>query len=435
MKKLGLLFLIFFSANAFALPQVTFLIEEQYVSENDGLVTVTASLDSPATALVTVPFTVSGTANPSNDHDLRNDAFVFTAGTSRSTVTFRVFTDTRNEIEETIILDLQSAINADLGVEITHTVFLLNNDGILLPEISFAAVSQSENEGNIANVIVNLSEPSNQIVTVSFSVTGTSDSADHNLVDSVVTFFPGETSAIMSINLVDDGIVEGAETIDIQLLSPMINASPGANTQHTLTIIDSSSGPILIPSSFFFTWKRTNIGTGTCEESYEADDDGLQDESQGAFASFLSSGVTMAYSWRKFMDNTTCSGINYLEDGMILSANVLSAGTNTFEAIFTISDLLRIAQGTSNIDLNNYNAGAGACAKNDWASGLPYYSNNMPWLPSCSSTEGINAFTFSNVAVGFSFRLRGTITGATTLLLEETINGGATWTTWATFSR
>ncbi len=434
MKKIFLLLLIILSANAFSVPVVSFLAEEKYASEVDGIVTVTALLDSSASGVVTVPFIVSGTANPNNDHDLKNEAFIFSPGTRSSTLSFRVFKDTRNEARETIILTFQAAVNANLGSRKVSKIFLLNEDGYSLPKISFSSSAQSLEEGEVAEIEVFLSEPSSQIISVAYSVSGSSTENDHNIVDGVMTFFPGETTLILNVSIFNDEISEGVETLELKLLSPIINARPGEFSQHVVSISDPVAENQEIPASFYGEWKRSNIGTGVCEENYEADDDALNDESQNALAVFTSD--SLVYFWRKYMDNTSCLGGNYVEDGFVSTVKIMTKSETSFDAEITISDLYRVAQGNSSDDLNNYSSGAGACAKNNWAAALPYYSADMDWLPSCGATgEGINSFTFSDVSIGLTIRLRGSITSGTTALIEESIDEGASWSTWMTLQK
>ncbi len=429
--KAGIIFLGFFLTQiCWALPQVSFMVDEQYVSESEGIVTVVAQLSSPAVGVVNLPFTVSGTTNPANDHDLIDGTFVFAPGTSFSTVTFNVFSDTRNENTETIILNLQAPINAELGLITEHIVYLQDNEGIDLPSIVFTSSTQTINEGATANVLVELSETSTQIITVRYSIGGTSDGADHNLVDGVITFFPGDLSSTLSIDLYDDGLIEGNESLEIQLLSPVINAKLGPTNQHILTIEDSSSS-LEIPVAFHGEWNRNNIGSGTCEEGHEADGDGLNDESQNALATF--SANQMSYYWRHYMDNTTCLGSNYSEDGFVSSVFVLNATSTSFEAQITINELYRISYGSATTDLNNFNAGSGACGKNDWIAGQTYTLADIDWYTACASGgEGINSFTFDNVTIGQNILLRGSITGANTGLIESSDDGGLTWDVWMT---
>lgn len=109
------------------------------------------------------------------------------------------------------------------------------------PTVQFVSSSSSGSESvNIVSISVVLSAASSDTVTVNYTVSGTvtGGGVDHNLSNGAVTFNPGETTKNITFTVTDDTSAETSETIIITLGSPT-NATLGANTTHTYTILDN----------------------------------------------------------------------------------------------------------------------------------------------------------------------------------------------------
>ena len=109
------------------------------------------------------------------------------------------------------------------------------------PTVEFAADGSSGSEAvSPATLAVNLSGASGETVTVDYSVTGGTaigGGVDYTLASGTLTFSPDDTVEDVQIAIVDDSLDEADETVVITLSNPN-NATLGANTTHTYTIID-----------------------------------------------------------------------------------------------------------------------------------------------------------------------------------------------------
>ncbi|HUW83276.1 MAG TPA: Calx-beta domain-containing protein, partial [Phycisphaerae bacterium] len=113
------------------------------------------------------------------------------------------------------------------------------------PTVEFDAVSSSGDESvTPVNLSVSLSAASDQTVTVDYAVTGGTavDPNDYAIAAGPLTFDPGVTQQDIVITVVDDGLVESDETIEVTLSDPS-NAILGTNTVHTYTINDNDVYP------------------------------------------------------------------------------------------------------------------------------------------------------------------------------------------------
>lgn len=114
----------------------------------------------------------------------------------------------------------------------------------VIPMLNFGP-SQTADEGSAVTVELLLNgEAISYPVIIPFTVGGSSSSPDdHDLADATVTIESGR-SVSFTVNLVDDAVAEGTETIDITMAG-LINAVPGAVNTHTIRIVETNVAPSL----------------------------------------------------------------------------------------------------------------------------------------------------------------------------------------------
>ena len=105
------------------------------------------------------------------------------------------------------------------------------------PIVSFSP-GQLIAEGSSVTVQARLNGPAAVYpVTVDYTVSGTADSTDHNAVSGTLLFNSPDTTATLSVDITDDALVEGEETV-IFNLSDVSNAVIGTGDTHILTIVE-----------------------------------------------------------------------------------------------------------------------------------------------------------------------------------------------------
>ncbi|KKM70126.1 hypothetical protein LCGC14_1443850, partial [marine sediment metagenome] len=127
------------------------------------------------------------------------------------------------------------------------------------PTIQFTSASSSGDEGTTpVNPELMLSAVSGQDVTVDYTLSGTATGGgtDYTLAAGTATITAGSTTTNIILTIVDDPLDEPIETIILTLSNPT-NATLGANTVHTYTIIDNDAPLVLIISGTV-----TNGGSG-----------------------------------------------------------------------------------------------------------------------------------------------------------------------------
>ena len=107
-------------------------------------------------------------------------------------------------------------------------------------DVNFKTTLQNtvETMGTVTVEVV-LNEVTTNDVSVPFSLTGTAvQGSDYTITPSPVVIPAGSTSTTISVNLVDDGLTEGDESIILGLNTPS-NATKGPQNIHTIIVTDA----------------------------------------------------------------------------------------------------------------------------------------------------------------------------------------------------
>ena len=222
-------------------PIVRFNNATASVSESGLGETINISLNTASGREVRVDF-----IRDANDTADNGDATVigspgtltFDPGQTNKTILLSVNSDTIDEDDETVLVNLSNAINATFGAA-THTLTIVDND---TASVSFASASSSVDEDSSGgvNITVRLATASSKTVTVPFSLNGgttATEGADFALgTQSPLVFAPGTTQLVIAVDVPDNPPGnESNERVIIDLGTPT-GAPLGGTTRHTLTI-------------------------------------------------------------------------------------------------------------------------------------------------------------------------------------------------------
>ena len=114
--------------------------------------------------------------------------------------------------------------------------------GRITPKIDFTVTSGSGIESTTpVAVSVKLNYISNYYSYVDYSVTGgdADPVLDFSLVSGTVEIASGQSTGFFNIGIIDDGIIENSETIEVTLSNPVAPAVLGTNQVYTYTISDN----------------------------------------------------------------------------------------------------------------------------------------------------------------------------------------------------
>jgi len=227
-------------------PTVAFSGTASNAAEATTAVTIPVTLSAAYANTVTVDYSVTGgTATASGtDFTLTAGTLTFTSGVTSQNISITVNNDVLDEANETIIITLANPGVATLGTNTVHTYTIDDDDAA--PTVTFSAATSNSTNETAANrtIALTLSAASGQSVTVAVTdlLTGNATSGtDYTAIANSVTFNPGETTTNITVAVISDTLFEGNETINLQISTP-VNATLGAQTTHTFTIIDDELG-------------------------------------------------------------------------------------------------------------------------------------------------------------------------------------------------
>ncbi|HKU76166.1 MAG TPA: FG-GAP-like repeat-containing protein [Pyrinomonadaceae bacterium] len=217
-----------------------------------GNAAVEVRLSNPSFQTITVSFaTASGSATAGTDYVTTSGDVTFNPGETLKTIPVQVNGDNIDEINETILVNLTSPVNATLGTA-QGTVLIQDDDG---PTLSIGDVSVTEGNSGITNAVftVTLSSASVQDISVNFStVDGTAFSGfDFLRIFSNTLFIPaGATSATITVRVLGELVIENDETFFVNL--QFASSATIADGQGQGSIVnDDSNGKLQFSSATF----------------------------------------------------------------------------------------------------------------------------------------------------------------------------------------
>ncbi|WP_071191886.1 choice-of-anchor L domain-containing protein [Trichormus sp. NMC-1] len=257
------------------------------VTPNPGVFTLTRT--GSTTNALTVNYTNAGTASNGTDYSNLPGSVTFAAGSATATVTVNPIDDTIIEGTETAVLNLATGTGYTLGAATSATVNIADNDIPPLPVITVAATDASAAETatgvtpNPGVFTLTRTGSTTNALTVNYTNAGTaSNGTDYSNLPGSVTFAAGSATATVTVNPIDDTIIEGTETAIFNLATGT-GYTLGAATSATVNIADNDFPIITVaatdanaaetatgvtPNPGVFTLTRTGSTTNALTVNY-----------------------------------------------------------------------------------------------------------------------------------------------------------------------
>ncbi|MBK8037920.1 MAG: hypothetical protein IPK22_12455 [Verrucomicrobiaceae bacterium] len=191
---------------------------------------------------VTIAYTVTGTATSSADYVALSGSVMIPDGQSSAAVTVTPLDDALMEGAETVVLTLQSGAGYTLGATTSGAITLADDEGVVKPQvgISFSATDVVEGAAAELHVTLTRTGATDAALPVSLSVTGDAGSGDYAEFSLNRTIPIGSTSLSFAITLLDDAVIEPAETLTLTVI-PTLAYDAATNAAATLTITDDDT--------------------------------------------------------------------------------------------------------------------------------------------------------------------------------------------------
>ncbi|WP_435540421.1 Calx-beta domain-containing protein [Azospirillum sp. ST 5-10] len=250
-------------------PTVTLTSSGSPLAENGGVATVTATLSAAAATDTMVTLTTAGTATGGGtDYSLSATTLTIAAGQTVATATVTGVDDAFNDEAETVVVDISGVSGGDgaaeSGTPQSATLTITDDDPAPTVTLTSSGSSLAEN-GGVATVTATLSAATATDTMVTLTTAGTATNAtDYTLSATTLTIAAGQTIGTVTATGVDDGLVDAAETVvvDISAVSGGDGAAESGTPQSTtLTITDDDVAPAV-----------SSVSASTADGSYNAGD-------------------------------------------------------------------------------------------------------------------------------------------------------------------
>ena len=215
-------------------------VNDATVGEGAGTATFTVTLSAASSQTVTVAYaTAPGTAS-TGDYVTTSGTVTFSPGQTTQPVVVPIVNDILVESAETFTVGLSAPTNATISDG--TGIGTIQDDDVSVSALSVNDVTVGEGAGT-ATFTVTLSAASSQTVTVAYATApGTASTGDYVTTSGTVTFSPGQTTQPVVVPIVNDILVESAETFTVGLSAPTNATIADGTGQATITDDDMAGG-------------------------------------------------------------------------------------------------------------------------------------------------------------------------------------------------
>ena len=203
-------------------------------SGDGGSFTITRTGD--LTGFLPITLNVSGTATNGEDYEAILSLVTIAAGESSIEIPISVIDDSLVEPVETVVVELASSVLYDLGAS-SSAVLTIESDDAVLPVVAIAATDATAAEpGDNGAFTITRTGDVTESLEVVVQVNGTAaNGEDYRLIDETVTIAAGFSAVEVPVSVLDDGLVEDAETVVVTLVDGGLY-DLGANSSAALAI-------------------------------------------------------------------------------------------------------------------------------------------------------------------------------------------------------
>lgn len=199
----------------------------------------------------TVHYSVSGSADEGSDYTGIGTSVVVPAGSTTAEVTVAVTDDSENELQEDVVVTLESVSTVTdpsltfATVSGTPATVTIEDNDLPFVTVDFSAATVTEGSATTLNFL--LDKPANEEFTLTYTLGGSADLTDDispaQTVTGTIVVPTSATVVPVVLTAVDDTFVEGDETLTVTLTdingATTLPAAIGATSTATLTIADN----------------------------------------------------------------------------------------------------------------------------------------------------------------------------------------------------
>ncbi|WP_421803840.1 Calx-beta domain-containing protein [Flagellimonas sp.] len=233
-----------------------------------GEYTVSLDVANTTGSAITVNYTVGGSATTGDDFVALTGSVDIPDTQQTATITLTPVDDADIEIDETVIVTLDTGTGYTVGTPDNATVTITSDDVAPDPvatiTASDATASESPLDGGEYTVSLDIPNTSGSSLTIGYAVTGTATSGDDYVALTGTVEVPNNSSgATIVLTPIDDTDIEVGETV-ILTLSPGAGYTVGSPNEATVTITSEDvPSASIIASDDIANEQGANTGTFT----------------------------------------------------------------------------------------------------------------------------------------------------------------------------
>jgi hypothetical protein len=224
-------------------PVVALSAPNYSVSEAGVKATITVKRSGPTSTTLSIDYATSdGTAVAGTGYTATSGTLSFTPGVTLRTFTVPVFNTSTHQGNKTVLLSLKNPVGTLVGAQSTAVLTILDKD--LAGTLQFsAAVYRVSETGSTATITVTRAGGAASGVTVNYATSDGSGIAgkDYLATSGTLTFGSSVLSQSFAVKILNDGVVQGDETVGLSLSSPGGGATLGATSTAQLVIASDDS--------------------------------------------------------------------------------------------------------------------------------------------------------------------------------------------------
>lgn len=305
-----------------------------------ALFRVTQTAQSSADTTVTYSF--SGSASSGTDFTALSGSVTIPAGETTADISVTVLNDNIVEATESITVTLTgfSARDADIALSSTPSataaiVDVTDND---MATVSIAKLTDGVEAAVPTNASFRLTQSaaSSTATIIAYNVGGTASSGtDFTALSGSVTIPAGQTTADITVPVLDENMVEPTETVSVTLTS-----ITSGDTDITLLVPLSASADITDSDTSVITLaavsadKDEGTGGGTTAFTFSAT---LSNPVQGGFTLAYTTNDDSALAGSDYTDNDSSLSFSGAAESQTITVLVTHDGTNEIDETFTVA--------------------------------------------------------------------------------------------------
>ena len=320
------------------------------LAETNTTLVVTALRSGATNTTVTVNYaTTNATASAGSDYTAVSGLFTFNPGETTNTVTLTLADDLTQEGDETFQIRLSNITNSTLGTA-TNTLTITDDDGAI---VSFTtnSIVVAENTNSVTLTVVR-SGTTNTTVSVNFTNLGSSTAtagSDFVATNGLLVFAPGVTTNTFSVTVINDGLAEVSEYINLRLQNAT-NCSLGTSTV-VITVLTNDSA--------YLSWATATTNLAETDGTLTLTLNRTGTTNNAVTVAFTTTNVTAAMGLDYTLTNATlafAAGETSKTITVDVADDNLQEGNETFRVVLSAPTDATIVLGTNTVTITDDDA-------------------------------------------------------------------------------